>query len=167
MDKEHELHSSRKEPVHDDVSYLYWTCSAPEVHISLLKYLSKWSTSDQENINQMSVLKYDKAILSVPANWAGPHMKMESTNNSTRFYKKIHVVCYQSMYVKSFPSVCSSQFSSDVVLELSDTQHQHDLNLVIGDDQVTQHWWHDDSNSPISVHVIASSSPALTTTSLL
>ena len=67
--------------------------------------------------------------------------------------------------VKLLLLVCTSQFSSAVVLVLADAHHQHDLNLVIGDHQVTQYWWHDDSNSPISVHVIASSSPALITTS--
>ena len=36
-----------------------------------------------------------------------------------------------------FLLVCISQFSSAVVLVLSDTHHQHDLNLVIGDHQVT------------------------------
>ena len=91
-------------------------------------------------MNQMPVLKYDKAVLSVPANWAGPHMKMESTNSSTRFYKKIHVVCHQSMHIKSFLSVCTSQFSSAAALVLSDAHHQHDLNLVIGDHCVTQYW---------------------------
>ena len=88
----------------------------------------------------MSVLKYDKAVLSVLANWAGPHMKMESTNSSTRFYKKIHVVCHQSMHVKSFLLVCTSQFFSAVIQALADAHHQHDLNLVIGDHQVTQYW---------------------------
>ena len=110
------------------------------MHISLPEISFQMKCIRSGKMNQISVLKYDKAVLSVPANWAGPHMKMESTNNSTRFYKKIHVVCYQSMYVKSFLSVCSSQFSSAVVLELSDTHHQHDLNLVIGDHQVTQYW---------------------------
>ena len=41
--------------------------------------------------------------------------------------------------VKLLLLVCTSQFSSAVVLVLSDAHHQHDLNLVIGDHQVTQY----------------------------
>ena len=46
--------------------------------------------------------------------------------------------------------MCTSQFSSAVVLVLVDTHHQHDLNLVIGDHWIIRDWQHDDSNSPIS-----------------
>ena len=41
---------------------------------------------------------------------------------------------------KLFLLVCTSQFSSAVVLALIDAHHQHDLNLVIGDHRVTQYW---------------------------
>ena len=37
-------------------------------------------------------------------------------------------------------SVCTSPFFFAVVLALTDTHHQHDLNLVIGDHRVTQYW---------------------------
>ena len=53
-------------------------------------------------MNKMSVLKYDKAVLSVPANWAGPHMKMESTNSSTKFYKKFTLFAIKACTLSHF-----------------------------------------------------------------